>query len=147
MHQSLPLLNLNLLTLVPLLHPHLSILDGWQAMEGDGPTRGAAVDWRMAVASTDFLAADALTAELMGFPIEGVGYLHYCHRAGLGAGAMEDMDIVGNAEPLAVQRGFRPSPTYRLQRRWRLPRPEGLLEAALELNADVQREPGAGQAG
>ncbi|MDH7487615.1 MAG: DUF362 domain-containing protein [Anaerolineae bacterium] len=134
MHQGLPWLNLNLFALAPLLRPHLSVIDGWVGMEGDGPTRGDAVAWRVAVASTDFLAADALTAELMGFPIEGVGYLHYCHQAGLGAGRLEEMDIVGNVEPEAVRRAFRPSPTYRLQKRWQLPDSERWLRQALRLN-------------
>ena len=134
MHQSLPLLNLNLFALAPLLRPHLSVIDGWVGMEGDGPTRGDAVDWRVAVASADFLAADALTAELMGFPIESIGYLHYCHQAGLGAGKLEEMDIVGNAEPGAVRRAFRPSPTFRIQRRWQIPDTDRRLGEALQLN-------------
>ena len=135
MHQGLPLLNLNLFALAPLLHPHLSIIDGWEGMEGDGPTHGEAVGWRIAVASADFLAADALMAELMGFPIEEVGYLHYCRQAGLGAGKLEEMDIVGNVEPEAVRRAFRPSPTYRIQKRWQLPDADRWLREALRLNS------------
>jgi len=135
MHQSLPLLNLNLFALAPLLHPHLSIIDGWEAMEGDGPTRGDALPWRVAVTSADFLAADALTAGLMGFPIESVGYLHYCHQAGLGAGSLEEMDIVSNVEPEAVRRTFRPSPTHHLQRRWQMRDTDRWLREALELNS------------
>jgi uncharacterized protein (DUF362 family) len=134
MHQSLPLLNLNLFALAPLLHPHLNIIDGWVGMEGDGPTRGDAVDWQIAVVSDDFLAADALTAELMGYPIDGIGYLHYCHRAGLGAGRREEMEILGNVAPDEVRRAFRPSPTVRLQRRWQLPDVDRLLDQALRLN-------------
>ena len=135
MHQSLPLLNLNLFALAPLLHPHLSILDGWQAMEGDGPVWGDAVDWRVAVSSADFLAADALASELMGFPVSLVGYLHYCRLAGLGASTREAMDIVGNVPPEAMQRSFRPSPTARMQRKWRLRDTDRLLDEALRLNA------------
>jgi hypothetical protein len=143
MHQSLPLLNLNLLALTPLLHPHLSILDGWVAMEGDGPTRGDPVDWRIAVASTDFLASDALTSELMGFPISTVGYLHYCRLAGLGASKRDEMDILGGVATEAVQRSFLPSPTYRLQSRWRIRDEHRLVEQALALNHErTDRAPG-----
>lgn len=134
MHQSIPVINLNLFALAPLLHPHLSIIDGWEGMEGDGPVQGDAVPWRVAVASADFLAADALTAELMGFSIEEVGYLYYCHQAGLGAGKLEEMDIVGNAEPEAVRRAFRPPPTYRQQKRWQMPDADRWLREALSLN-------------
>jgi hypothetical protein len=104
-------------------------------MEGDGPTRGYALPWRIAVSSADFLAADALTAGLMGFPIESVGYLHYCHQAGLGTGSLEEMDIVSNVEPEAVRRTFRPSPTYRIQRRWQIRDTDRWLREALRLNS------------
>ena len=50
MHQSYPIMNLNLALLVPLVRPHLSILDGFVAMEGDGPIDGEPVDWKIAVA-------------------------------------------------------------------------------------------------
>lgn len=33
MHQGIPVINLNLFALAPLLHPHLSIIDGWEGME------------------------------------------------------------------------------------------------------------------
>jgi len=91
----------------------------------------------MAIASSDFLAADALAAELMGFPIAEVGYLHYCHRMGLGAGLLEEMEMVGNVTPQEVQRTFRPSPTQRVQRNWRLKNTGQRLSEALALNANT----------
>jgi uncharacterized protein (DUF362 family) len=135
MHQGLPHLHLNLFALAPLLHPHLSIVDGWEGMEGSGPTWGDPVPWHVAIASSDFLAADALAAELMGFPIAEVGYLHYCQRMGLGAGTLEEMDIAGNVTVQEARRAFRPSPNQRLQNRWRLKHTERWLGEALALNS------------
>ncbi|RPH71051.1 MAG: DUF362 domain-containing protein, partial [Myxococcaceae bacterium] len=51
-------INYNLFAMAQRLHPHLAVIDGFVGMEGAGPTRGTAVDWRIAVASTDALAAD-----------------------------------------------------------------------------------------
>jgi len=134
MHQGPSLLHLNLFALTPLLYPHLSIIDGWEGMEGHGPSLGDAVPWRVAVASCDFLAADALAAELMGYPIDGVGYLHYCQRAGLGAGRREQMTIVGNVSPEDVRRQFRPPVGLATQRRWGIKDTDHWLEAARRLN-------------
>lgn len=134
MHQSLKLLNLNLFALAPLLRPHLSIIDGWEGMEGNGPSLGDAVPWRVAIASCDFLAADALAADMMGYPIDGVGYLHYCARGGLGAGRREQMTVVGDVLPEDARREFRPPPGLAVQRRWGIKDAEYWLQAALRLN-------------
>jgi len=147
MHQGLVLLHLNLFALAPLLYPHLSIIDGWEGMEGDGPTLGDPVPWRVALASSDFLAADALAAELMGYPIDGVGYLHYCQRAELGVGRREQMTIVGNVAPDEVRREFRAPVDLAIQRRWGIRDTDRWLRAALGLNdghLSGPRDPSAG---
>ncbi len=117
MHQSLATHHLNLYQLAPLVAPHLAVIDGFQAMEGDGPGAGDPVDWRVAVASTDFVAADCLTTRLMGFDLRDVGYLYYCQRAGLGAGDLQDMEIRGEQVTVCSRR-FRPSPLHEKQLRW-----------------------------
>lgn len=126
-HQGYPAINLNLYRLARVLAPHLAVLDGFEAMEGSGPTAGSAVAWRIAVASADFLAADALTAHLMGFDVKDIGYLYYCQLKGMGVGDLERMEIVGNVSPAEVRRRFRPHPGYREQLRWRIPDAERYL--------------------
>jgi len=121
MHQGYPAINLNLFLLAHDVYPHLSVIDGWEAMEGDGPVDGAPVDWRVAIVSADFLAADALTVDLMSFRLHEIGYLHYCYQAGMGAGSLDEMDIVGNLKPDHARRRFRRPSTYRGQRQWALP--------------------------
>lgn len=118
MHQSFPVMNLNLFTLAPYFCPHLSVIDGLQAMEGNGPTQGERVDWRVALTSTDWLAADVTTARLMGFELEEIGYLYYCAQAGYGAVAPEAIEVIGNARPEEVARRFKRHVSSHLQRRW-----------------------------
>ena len=127
MHQSYPVINLNLALIAPLVKPHLSVIDGCEAMEGNGPSEGDPVPWRIALASTDALAADVVTATLMGFDPEEVGYLHYCKSMGLGAGDLDQIQIVGNATMADCARQFRPHDTVHRQRRWHLPRAEQYL--------------------
>lgn len=120
MHQGYPTINLNLANLAPWVWPDIAVIDGYQAMEGAGPTRGDPVDWRLALAGTDALAVDTMTASLMGFDPRQIGYLSYCHRMGLGEGDVEAIETIGNVTPDAVRRSFKPHPAYRHQLRWRL---------------------------
>ncbi len=127
MHQSYPVINLNLALIAPLVKPHLSVIDGFEGMEGNGPSEGDSVTWRVALASTDALATDSIAATLMGFDPDEIGYLHYCKRMGLGIGDADQIEIVGNATMTDCARRFRPHDTVRRQRRWRLPHAESYL--------------------
>lgn len=128
MHQSHPVINLNLALIAPLVMPHLAVIDGFEAMEGNGPTGGTPVSLRLALASTDALAADVVGAALMGFDASEVGYLHYCRQMGLGTGSLEQIEIVGNATIAGCARRFRPHDAIHRQRRWQLPQAEQYLQ-------------------
>jgi uncharacterized protein (DUF362 family) len=121
LHQGYHGLNLNLYTLAKIIAPHLSVIDGFVGMEGSGPSSGDPVDLRVAIASTDFLAADTVATRLMGFDPDAVGYLHYCNLGGLGASDLNDIKIVGNATIEECAKEFRPHPTYEQQLGWRIP--------------------------
>ena len=127
LHQGYHGLNLNLYTLAKVIAPHLSVIDGFVGMEGSGPSSGDPVDLRVAIASTDFLAADTVATTIMGFDADEVGYLHYCKLGGLGAGDLNDIEMVGNATIQECRRPFRPHPTYKQQRQWHLPDAERFL--------------------
>jgi len=120
MHQGLPAMNVNLALVAARVWPHLAVIDGWEGMEGNGPGGGDPVDWRVALAGTDPLAVDALTAHLMGFAPERIGYLQYCGQMELGVAALDRIDVAGNAAPEQVRRSFKPHPTYRRQLQWHL---------------------------
>ncbi len=121
LHQGYHGLNLNLYALAKIIAPHLSVIDGFVGMEGSGPGSGEPVDLRVAIASTDFLAADAVATRLMGFDPDEVGYLHYCKLGGLGAGDLDDIAFAGNTTIEECAKKFRPHPTYRQQLEWRIP--------------------------
>jgi uncharacterized protein (DUF362 family) len=88
-------INYNLAALASRLHPHLAVIDGFEGMEGDGPISGTPVDHRVCVVSTDWLAADTVSAELMGFGIGKIGYLTYCAQAVLGQADLGKIEILG----------------------------------------------------
>ncbi len=126
-HQGYKAINLNLCRLARLVWPHLSVIDGFEGMEGNGPVLGSPVPWRIALAGTDPLAVDSLTAYLMGFDPDEIGYLHYCRVSGLGVGEISRIKVVGNASPGEVRRRFRPHSTYREQLAWKFPEAERYL--------------------
>jgi len=90
-------INYNLAALAARLHPHLAVIDGFEGMEGDGPLTGPMIDHRVYVVSTDWLAADTVGAELMGFGIGKIGYLTYCAQAGMGQADLNKIEILGPA--------------------------------------------------
>lgn len=88
-------INYNLYAMARQLHPHLSVIDGFEGMEGNGPNSGSPVDHRVCVASTDWLAADRVGIELMGIDFANVGYLNYCADAGLGTADLNKIQVIG----------------------------------------------------
>ena len=118
MHQSIPVINLNLAMIAGSVWPHLAVIDGWQGMEGAGPSMGDPVEWRVALAGTDALSVDVLTAHLMGFDPEKVGYLEYCRQLGLGRGDLRHIDVVGEIGSADVRRSFVPHPALERQLAW-----------------------------
>jgi len=72
-----------------------AVIDGFQGMEGNGPSSGTPVDHRIAIASADFVAADRVGIEAMGINPEWVGYLIYCHQHGLGQYDLSKITIEG----------------------------------------------------
>ena len=76
-------------------HPAAAaIIDGREAMEGNGPTSGTKAELNWAVASLDPVAADAVASFLMGFDVEEIGYLVYLREAGFVINPFA-MEIVG----------------------------------------------------
>jgi uncharacterized protein (DUF362 family) len=90
-------INYNLYALAPRLHPHLAVIDGYEGMEGEGPTMGTAVQQRVCVVSPEWLAADRVALELMGIDFGKVGYLNYCGQTGMGQTDLSKIEILGPA--------------------------------------------------
>ncbi|HVV71547.1 MAG TPA: DUF362 domain-containing protein, partial [Verrucomicrobiae bacterium] len=88
-------INYNLYALAPRLHPHLSVIDGFEGMEGEGPVGGTPVEHKVCVVSQDWLAADRVAVELMGINFANVGYLNYCGSTDMGQTDLNYIEIVG----------------------------------------------------
>ncbi|MFC1606510.1 DUF362 domain-containing protein [Candidatus Latescibacterota bacterium] len=88
-------MHFNMFLLSQKVQPQLSVVDGVEGMEGNGPTAGTPVNHGVAFASTDFVAADSFGCLLMDVPFEDVGYLTYCTNAGIGQGDLEKIRIIG----------------------------------------------------
>jgi uncharacterized protein (DUF362 family) len=88
-------INYNLFALSEKLHPDLSVIDGFEGMEGNGPNKGTPVDHRVCVVGTDWLATDRVAVELMGIDFAKIGYLNYCANAGRGVADLSKIKILG----------------------------------------------------
>ncbi len=85
----------NMFHLAQEIYPDLAVIDGFEAMEGNGPAWGTAFDSRVALASRDALAADTVATKIMGFDPKRVLYLSAMTDAGMGQGEFEKIDILG----------------------------------------------------
>lgn len=112
--------NLILFELAKIIPPDLSIIDGFEAMEGDGPGYGEKVAFKIAMASTDWLACDSLCTYLMGFNPDEIGYLWYAKQAGIGEWYdSKNVRIVGAGDFKKIRKKFKPHPSYKEQLEWR----------------------------
>lgn len=72
-----------------------TVIDGFEGMEGNGPSMGLPVSSRIAIASTDFVAADRVGLEAMGIDPAWVGYLAFCGQVGLGCYDLARIEVRG----------------------------------------------------
>jgi uncharacterized protein (DUF362 family) len=94
-HQGVRQTNMNIAKLARPVWPALSVIDGFEGMEGDGPTCGDPVLLHLAIAGTDALAADRVACEIMGVDFQSVGYLHFCAEQGLGESDLSKIEVRG----------------------------------------------------
>ena len=101
------------------LQPYLgaAVVDGWEGMEGNGPGSGTLVASKVAIASTDFVAADRVGVEVMGINPEWVGYLGFCARASLGQADLARIDVRG-AKLAEVARKYKMHDDLERELRW-----------------------------
>ena len=66
------------------LKPHLTVVDGFVAMEGKGPTDGSPVKMDLIVAGQDPVATDATCARIMGFDPHEISHIRGAYQKGLG---------------------------------------------------------------
>ena len=98
----------NLFQMAHYVYPDLAVIDGYEGMEGNGPTGGTSIASRMAIASLDALAADTVGATVMGFDPDKIPYLKFLNQGGFGQGSINDIEIIGTPITQCIMK-FRPS--------------------------------------
>ena len=111
-HQGYRQIQFNLFLTAKKMRPFwgAAVIDGYEGLEGNGPLNGDPVASRVAIASTDLVAADRIGVETMGINPEWMGYLRYCAQAGLGEFDRERIELRGGVAVESVRK------TYKLHR-------------------------------
>jgi uncharacterized protein (DUF362 family) len=122
-HVGLRQMHYNMLVTAQRLNWGASLIDGFEGMEGNGPASGSAVPSRIAIASTDYVAADRVAAETMGIDPEWLGYVKYCGQAGLGQFDPARIDVIG-ARVADVRKKYRLHRDIERELQWRGPMKE-----------------------
>jgi uncharacterized protein (DUF362 family) len=86
--------------------PHLTVVDGFVAMEGRGPVGGSPVQMETIVAGRDVVAVDATASRLMGFDPHEIGHIMMAHKRGLGE--VDSVEVVGESLANSVRVFKRP---------------------------------------
>ena len=97
-----------------------TVIDGFEGMEGNGPTSGTPVPSRLAIASTDYIAADRVGLEAMSIDSQWPGYLVYCAQVGLGQYDLSKIDVIGSSIA-SVQKKYRLHSDIERELQWRGP--------------------------
>lgn len=118
-HAGIRQMHYNMLVTAEKMRPFwgATVIDGFEGMEGNGPNSGTPVPSKVAIASTDYIAADRVALETMGINAEWAGYLTYCGQAGLGQYDLSRIDVVGSPI-VSVQRKYRLHEDIERQLQW-----------------------------
>ena len=77
--------------------PHLNIMDGIMAMEGNGPAGGSPRLVGAVLAGADGVAVDSVAGRIIGLKVEDVRTTHYASLRGIGVARPEDIEILGES--------------------------------------------------
>ena len=77
------------------VRPDLAVIDGTEAIEGNGPWHGDVIEHGVVYSSTDFVAADTFGTTLMGIDPFYMKYLEWAGDAGFGNFGMDKVDVNG----------------------------------------------------
>jgi uncharacterized protein (DUF362 family)/NAD-dependent dihydropyrimidine dehydrogenase PreA subunit len=75
--------------------PHLTIMDGIVAMEGEGPSAGTPKNVEVILASKDAVAIDAVALKITASNPVNIYTTQNAHERGLGIGRIEEIEIIG----------------------------------------------------
>lgn len=131
MHPAVRQAHANMLLVAQKLQPNwgMAVIDGFEGMEGNGPSNGTMVPSHIAIASTDLVAADRVGLEAMSINPDWVGYLSFAGRVGLGQYDLSKIEIVGPAIA-TVQRQYKLQDAIQHQLQWMGPMPDSTQQVS-----------------
>ena len=77
------------------IKPHLTVIDGFVAMEGRGPTDGSPVKMDLIIAGKDPVATDATCARVMGLDPHEISHIRTANQKGIGN--IDEIEVVGSS--------------------------------------------------
>ena len=89
------IMHFNLFHMAHRVWPDLAVIDAFESMEGRGPAWGTPIETHLAVAGRDPLAVDIVGTKIMGFDSGRILYLKAMAEAGMGAGDLEKIAVLG----------------------------------------------------
>jgi uncharacterized protein (DUF362 family) len=75
------------------IHPSLTVIDGFVGMEGEDPTDGPPVKSDLIFAGKDVVATDATVARVMGFVSKEIPHIKTAYEKGLGN--IDNIEVLG----------------------------------------------------
>jgi uncharacterized protein (DUF362 family) len=114
-HQGSKAINLTLAKMAQHVAPDLTVLDGTEGMQGNGPVSGDPIDSQITLASAHSIAADVIGLQAMGYRLDQVGYLRYAME--LRRLTLDDIEVVGETIE-DVKTDFRPHDNIASQLTW-----------------------------
>jgi uncharacterized protein (DUF362 family) len=93
--------------LVKAFPPHLSVVDATVGMEGEGPFKGNPVALNLIICGDNAVAADSVTASILGYKPAKIKHLELAAKNELGPVNLEEIDITGEKE---IEREFKKVP-------------------------------------
>ncbi len=116
-HQGPKIINKNIFEIYKKIKPDISIIDGFEGMEGDGPIDGVAVSMKLAISGINAVAVDMTATQLIGLKPEEIGYLYYCMEQE--RTKRENVEIVGNTSIEKEKKKFKMHRSFEEQKGWR----------------------------
>ncbi len=87
-----------LVDIARLINPTLTIADGIQAMEGNGPISGTPYPLGLMTAGQDMTALEKVITEILGVPSSRAFVLEAARQRGYGSHDLRDIELVGETE-------------------------------------------------
>ena len=104
--------NMSIAEILNQIRPNIAVLDGFLGMEGDGPTRGEAIELGIALAGTDPVALDATACRIIDVDPEDIGALVLANQKGYGTIKSQEIELKGITDLASIKKPFKKPDTW-----------------------------------